>query len=89
MQRKKSREEVLGQAYLNRRDIQKLLALPYRQASKIYDHAMEIDKEKLKYRIYDTKVRMQSVLEVSGVSLSMLTRQIQTETERKKPNDQS
>lgn len=87
MQRKKSREEVLGLTYLNRRDIQKLLAIPYRQASKIYAHAMEIDKEELKYRIYDSKVRMQSVLMVSGVSLIFLTRQIQTE--RKKQDDQS
>lgn len=87
MQRKKSREEVLGQAYLNRRDIQKLLAVPYRQASRIYGLAMEIDRERLKYRCYENKVRMQSVLEVSGISLNMLTRQIQTE--RKKQDDQS
>lgn len=88
MQHKKSREEVLGMAYLNRKDIQTLLSIPYKQAARIYDHAMEIDREKLKYQIYDTKVRMQPVLAVSGVSLSMLTRQIQTEAERKKANDQ-
>ena len=65
--------------YLNKKDIQTLLGIPYKQASRIYQHAMDLDHEKLKYQIYDTKVRMQSVLAVSGISLNMLKKQIEPE----------
>lgn len=78
-ERVKTREELLTQAFLNRSEISKLLCVPYKAASKIYEMADKIDQECLKeFRIYDTKVRITSVCKVAGISLNTLQKQIKS-----------
>lgn len=77
MQRKKTREEISGQAFLNIADIQKLLLVSWASAKKIYTAADRVDEQALgAYRIEAHKVRMSTVCDVAGVSLQTLQRQI-------------
>lgn len=76
-QRKKTREEILSQPFLNTTDIAKLLAVSRPKAERIYSAANQIDSE-LKYRIEPTKVRMTSMLKVTGLNFNILTKQIKS-----------
>ncbi len=74
----KTREELLAQSYLNRSEISRLMGISYSAASKIFKLADSIDQESLKYRVYDTKVRITSVCKVAGISLNTLQKQIKS-----------
>lgn len=71
------REELLKATYLNQSDIACMLQVPRYQAKKIFDKAKELDEKQLKdLVIYDTKVRMQSVMKVTGINFNLLQKQI-------------
>lgn len=54
-----------------------MLQVPRYQAKKIFDKAKELDEQQLKdLVIYDTKVRMQSVMKVTGINFNLLQKQI-------------
>lgn len=78
-QKKKTREEVITQPYLNTSDISKLLSVTYPKAKRIYKAADQIDSE-IKYRIEPTKVRMSSVMKVTGINFNLLLKQIKSTT---------
>lgn len=76
-QRVKTREELLSCQYLNISEIGRLLAVPDRQAKKIYEHSMRIDREQLKeLLIFDNKVRFKTVMKVTGNDYNLLAKQI-------------
>ena len=78
MQRKKTREELLGEPYLNKSEIQLLLHCSRNHACKVYVMAKKLDQEQLKDMvIYDTKVRTKSVYKVTGTDFNLLSKQIQ------------
>jgi hypothetical protein len=76
-QRLKSRLEIAQSAYLSVEDIRKLLEVGYTQARKIYGFASEVDDQALgKWRVQDRKVRMESVMLVTGKKIETILRQI-------------
>ena len=76
MQRKKSREEIAGQAYLTIADIQKLLMVSWSTAKRIYTIADSFDKELGDMRIEPHKVRFTSAMKASGTNVNVLLKQI-------------
>lgn len=70
-----SREDILNKPYLNRTDIKMLLDVPRQVAENIFLQADAIDNE-MDFRVYPTKVRMQSVLKVTNISWNLLQKQI-------------
>ena len=82
MMKTKSRESLLSTVYLNRSEIARLLDIPRPRANKIFALAMKEDKRQLGERhLYDTKVRIKTVLDVAGVNYNLLARQIKAEQE--------
>lgn len=75
MQRIKTFEEVAAQSFLNIADIQKLLGISYRSAKKAYALADQIDRELGEFRIEPHKVRMRSLMKVTGLDLNMIRKQ--------------
>lgn len=73
MYRKKSKEEILKQFYLCKRDLRVLFQIGEVRASKIYRLAEKIDDDELgEYRIEPMKVRITSVCKVTGLNLNTL-----------------
>ena len=69
MRKRKSREDISKQPYLCKKDIEVLMSVTYRGAKKIFDYAMEIDRQELPYIIEPYKVRLVSVCKVTGQPL--------------------
>lgn len=79
MQRSKSRLELLSVMYLNTSEIARLLDIPRPRAKRIFDIAMHEDKAQLGTRqIYDTKVRLKTVMAVAGINYNLLSKQIKS-----------
>ena len=58
-------------------DIARLLQIGYPRAKKIYNVAFEKDKEELKkYILFENKVRLKTVLDVTGMNYNLLLKQI-------------
>ena len=73
MQRKKTKQEIISQFYLGKRDIRTLFKLSDKKANNLYDIAEKIDIEELgEYRIEPMKVRLTSVCKATGISLNVL-----------------
>lgn len=72
-QRKKSREEIASQFYFTKSDIKKLLCESRTTAEKLFDKASKID-DLLDIRIEDTKVSLDSLCKVMGISHDQLKR---------------
>lgn len=87
MQRKKTRAELLAQQYLSKSDIRHLLMMPWATATHVYQKAQELDDKTLKFRVYETRVRTSSVLKVTGLSYSLLERQIKGEISNENNNE--
>lgn len=75
-----TREEVLNKPYLNKTDIRILLDVSRQVAETIYNLADSIDNE-MTYRVYPTKVRMQSVLKVTEINWNLLQKQIKADAD--------
>lgn len=75
----KTRLEVFQQGYLNISDIAILLKRPWVKAKKIYLLADDLDDEELgRFRIEPHKVRIKSVLHVTGTNYNLLQKQIKS-----------
>lgn len=75
----KTREQIIRQAYLNKTDISILLGISYRKAQRVYDMAMDMDRSQLGKRILFTdRVRIASVIAVTGTNYNILQKQIKT-----------
>lgn len=75
----KTREQVLGQSYLTIKDVQRLLGVSWRAAKKAYTLADDLDDEELgRFRIEPRKVRIKSVLHVTGTNYNLLQKQIKS-----------
>ena len=70
----KTRDEVLEQVYLNKTDIAILLGITRAKAGKLFDLAKEVEFNQ--FSPYESKVRMNTVLGVAGITFSQLERQI-------------
>ena len=75
--RKKTREEIANQMFLNIADIKHLLDVSQQSAKRIYLLADEIDSDKsnLPHRIEPAKVRITSVCKATGFTLETLKKQ--------------
>ena len=65
----------MSETYLSRTDIKVLLNVSRRVAENIFLQADMLDNE-MEFRVYPTKVRMQSVLKVTNISWNLLQKQI-------------
>lgn len=66
----KDKERVIEQYYLNINDIRSLLGVSYKVATRIYQCADVLDREKFKeFRVEPKKVSMKSVLQVNHLTL--------------------
>jgi hypothetical protein len=68
MKKRMNQEQLCNQPYLSKAEIARWLSVPRTVAYKIYEAADQLDKEELRYRVYDTKVRKSSVIKVSGLT---------------------
>lgn len=73
-----AREDLLQKVYLTRTDIQKLFVVSRGAGSRIFNAAMAIDDEELRFRPWPNRVRQKSVLKVLHISFSELERQIKS-----------
>ena len=78
--RAKTRSEILQQVYLTKADIQRLMQVSYPVAVKIFDKALAIDRSELQFRHWETRVRLQTVLNINGVTYTQLEKQIKSAT---------
>ncbi len=69
----KTRQDVIGQCYLNIHDIQLLLKVSYPTAKRIYREAEGLQK----LRFHERKVSMREVMKATGMNINMLMKQIQ------------
>lgn len=76
MQRKLSRKELLAETYLNKSQTSLLFGLSRIATNKAFDEAMRIEKEKEKFRIFDSKVKLSTLCKVTNISYAMLAKQI-------------
>ena len=67
----KTRQDLLSENYLNKKQIARLLSIPVPRARALYEKADEIDSQ-LRYRIEPNKVRMKTVLKIAGISFEEL-----------------
>lgn len=77
----KTREELLTEAYLCKSEIKRLLNVSTSVASKVFDLAHRTDLEDLgrpRMFYYGKKVRMKTVLKVTGTDFNLLTKQIKS-----------
>ena len=73
----KTREQLLGESYLNITEIQTLLRISKPKARKIWLIAIKKDREYLgDYLLYENKARIETVLSVVGKSYNLLAKQI-------------
>lgn len=73
----KTREQLLRECFLNRSEIQRLYGFSQKKANKVFDMANAFDDDDLKeYRIDDRKVRLTTVLKITGVSYKTLERNV-------------
>ena len=73
--KRKTREVLLKEVYLNRTEIKLLFSVSRQVANRIYNQADQIDSQ-MRFRAYPNKVRMQSVLAAQEISMDMLMEQI-------------
>lgn len=72
-QRNKSRKEISQQFYFSKADLKKLFGVSSRTAKRIFELANSLD-EGLTYRIEDTKVSLNSVCKVMGMTHDQIKR---------------
>ncbi len=70
-----TREELLNEPYLNKKQIERLLKVSREDAVRIYEQADQLDSQ-LPFRPYTKIVRMESVLKVTGKNYDLLLKQI-------------
>lgn len=71
----KTKADILASYYVNKKDIERLLEIPRKKASAIFE---EIDREEQKnpFRAHESKVPLIAVLNLTGVNYAFLTRQV-------------
>lgn len=75
MKKKKTREEIATQCYVNVTDIQRLLGISRPKAKEIYDRVSE-EEETKPFRVEYTKVPLHRVLDLTGINYGFMMRQI-------------
>lgn len=77
----KSREEILQSSYLNKVEIARLLQIGPSQSFQVFNLAMRLDDQQLgEWKIYHNRVRLKSVMKVTGTDFNMLQKQIKMST---------
>lgn len=73
----KPREQILNQTYLSISDIKTLLIVPHYVAKKLFLACKEKEETEVgKYRPYENKVQIETLLRITGKRLSTLKEQI-------------
>ena len=75
MKRKRTREEVAKQVYLNQTDIADLLQISKAKAKRLYEECDRLESDS-QFRVEDRKVMTETVCRVAGISLKRLQAQI-------------
>ncbi len=77
MKTKKTREQIVNQIYVSQEDIRRLFQIGYDKAKDLYQMCDEVETEELgPWRYEHRKVRMNTLLKISQVSLDQLRQQI-------------
>ena len=77
--RKKSAAEIISsEAYFTKTDIQTVFRTSWENACRIFEKAEEVDDHDLDFRIYQNKVRKDSVEKVTGTNLRKLLRDLKS-----------
>lgn len=71
----KTRQEIIAQYYVNRKDIQTLLGIPRAKASELFE-LVDREERKKTFRAHENKVPLADVLKTAGVGYAFLARQI-------------
>lgn len=75
----KPREKIINQSYLSINDIRSLLLISFKKAKELFLICKEREvKEVGKFRPYENKVQIETVLRVTGKRLSTLQEQIKS-----------
>ena len=74
----KTRADIIQQTYLTKADIKRLLVVSYPVAVRIYDQALDQDRAELKFRPWENRVRLHTVLGVAGITYTQLEKQIKS-----------
>lgn len=81
---------ILSQYYVTKTDIQKLLHLTHKKASKIYEKVSELEDQELgEFRAHDNKVALKKVLKCMKVDYNFLVRQCQLEEQNNEENQKT
>lgn len=71
-----TREEIVEKCYLNVTDISRLLLISRPRAKKLFELCREVELEKSKFIPYDSKVKIETVMALTGKNLSALKEQL-------------
>lgn len=67
---------VIEKSYLNKSDISRLLGISRVKAKELFDLCRQYEKEGTNYIPYDSKVQMETVMKLTGKSITTLKEQI-------------
>lgn len=71
-----TREEIAEKCYLNVTDISRLLLISRPRAKRLFDLCREYELERTKFIPYDSKVKIETVMTLTGKTLSTLKEQL-------------
>ncbi len=71
-QPKKTRRQIVQQAYLTKSDISRLLGISQARAKRIYDEAVNKIDGKMEFRVEPTKIKITSLCKVTGYTIKTL-----------------
>lgn len=75
----KPREQVINQSFVSVNDIRSLLQMSYPKAKELFKVCKEDEQKELgKFRPYERKVQLTTVLKLTGIRLSVLQSQIKS-----------
>lgn len=75
---RKTRKEILGEYYVNAKDIQRLLRISYPKALQIFKEIDEQEEAK-RFRAHERKVPLVDCLNYAGVDYYFLRKQVEGE----------
>ena len=70
----RSAEEVVTGVFMTKADIRRLFRTGSDRASEIFNRADAIDRDEIKFRVFEDRVRTTSVCQVLGITLDELKR---------------
>ena len=68
---RKTDQEILNKVYVNRKEVEQLLQMPYKPAKALFEKIRQEEKTRLgEYYVWSQKVRLKTVLRTQGLSMT-------------------